>query len=69
MQVGQDCSKLFDLDVVNPKGMSPSHMRHVTMSVFSLKFTHVKMKGPKKLIQPQPQNMHAFCKKESFNIV
>ena len=41
-------------NTVNPKGMSPSRMRHVTvLLVFSLKFTHVKMKGPNKSIQPQ----------------
>ena len=41
-------------DTVNPKGMSLSRMRHVTvLLVFSLKFTHVKMKGPNKSIQPQ----------------
>ena len=43
-------------NTVNPKGMSPSRMRHVTvLLVFSLKLTHVKMKGPDKSIQPQPQ--------------
>ena len=40
-------------DTVNPKGMSPSRMRHVTvLLVFSSKFTHVKMKEPNKSIQP-----------------
>ena len=41
-------------NTVNPKGMSPSRMRHVAMLfIFSLKFTHVKMKGTNKSIQPQ----------------
>ena len=36
------------------KGMSPSRMRQVmVLLVFSLKFTHVKMKGPNKSIQPK----------------
>ena len=39
-------------NTVNPKGMSPSCMRHVTvLLVFSLKFTYVKMKGPNKCHQ------------------
>ena len=33
-------------------------MRHLTvLLVFSLKFTNVKMKGPNKSIQPQPQKI------------
>ena len=41
-------------NTVKPKGMSPSGMRHVgVLLVFSLKFAHVKIKGPNKLIQPQ----------------
>ena len=45
---------MMSSNTVNPKGMSPSCMKHVTvLLVYSLKFTHVKMKGPKKLIQPQ----------------
>ena len=46
-------------NTVNPKGMSQSCMRHVTvLLVFSLKFTHIKMKGPNKSIQPQPQKIN-----------
>ena len=41
-------------NTVNPKGMSLRRMRQVAvLLVFSLKFTHVKMKGPNKSIQPK----------------
>ena len=47
----------------NPKGMSPSRMRHVTvLLVFSLLFTCLKMKGPNKLNQPQPQKYERLSK-------
>ena len=37
-------------NTVHPKGMSPSCMRYVAvLLVFSLKLTHVKMKGPHKI--------------------
>ena len=41
-------------NTVNPKGMSPSPMRHLTvLLVLFFKFTHVKIKGPNKSIQLQ----------------
>ena len=47
-------------NTVNPKCMSPSSMRQVAvLLVFSLTFTHAKMKGPNKLIQPQTSNLLA----------
>ena len=66
-------------DTVNLKGMSLSHMRHVTvLLVFSSKFTHVKMKGPNKTTQfcrrstgtctIAHQSLHEFNKYEGIDM-
>ena len=50
------------------KGLSPNCMRQVTvLLVFSLKFTHVKMKEPNKSIQPENLALVKICNEKIYH--